>query len=66
MIPIDESLFLEDLDIFKEHLLPIINDERMASGLAAFTEQEATDHYLDLLNQYRSADSNRSAGKSDT
>ncbi len=56
VINIDESLFLKDMEAFRQHLLPAINDERLASGLTVLTEQEATNYYLDLFNEYRNAD----------
>lgn len=46
-----DDLFSDDFDTFSKTLLPLINMEREHNGLPPLTEEQATDHFLDLINE---------------
>lgn len=53
VIDIDYELLLKDLDSFKESLLPLINNNRIAAGERELTgEEEIVNCFLDLKNKH--------------
>lgn len=53
VVNIDMSLYLDDLEVFREYGLPLINAEREKQELKPLKdEQDIVDTYLDLLNKY--------------
>jgi hypothetical protein len=52
MIAIDYALFLNSFDDFEKIILPLYQKERKAKNQAPLTEDEISNLFLDLIDEY--------------